>query len=100
MTTKRVELCSGVWLNMVQTDRFKTGCFSVNLLRPLDAETASVNALIPSVLLRGCREYPNMQSISQRLDTLYGASLGTLVRKKGEVQILTKFSHSCQFKEK
>ena len=86
MTTERIQLCPGVWLNMVQTDRFKTGCFSFNLLRPLSAEAAADNALLPSVLLRGCRAYPDMQTISNRLDTLYGASCGTLVRKKGEVQ--------------
>ena len=86
MTTERMELLPGVWLNYIRTDRFKTGCFSINLLRPLACETAAPNALLPSVLLRGCRSYPDMQAISQRLDTLYGASVGTLVRKKGEVQ--------------
>ena len=52
MTTERLELRPGIWLNMVQTDRFKTGCFSLNLLRPLEYATAATNALLPSVLLR------------------------------------------------
>ena len=86
MTTERIQLRPGVWLNLVRTDRFKTGCFSFNLLRPLTMEAAAPNALLPSVLLRGSQEYPDMQRISQRLDTLYGGSCGTLVRKKGEVQ--------------
>lgn len=86
MTTDRIALMPGVWLNTVQTDRFKTGCFSINLLRPLDGADAAPNALLPSVLLRGCEGYPDMQRISQHLDELYGASVGTLVRKKGEVQ--------------
>lgn len=86
MRTERLELRPGVWLNMVQSDRFKTGCFSFNLLRPMELASAGPNALLPSVLLRGCRECPDIQSISQRLDTLYGASVGTLIRKKGEVQ--------------
>lgn len=86
MTTKRIQLRPSVWLNYVNTDRFKTGCFSLNLLRPLAYETAAPNALIPSVLLRGCGLYPDMQKISQHLDLLYGAGCGTLVRKKGEVQ--------------
>ena len=85
MTTERIELQSGVWLNLVQTDRFKTGCFSFNLMRPLQQDAAA-NALIPSVLLRGCQNYPDMRAISQHLDTLYGAGTGTLIRKKGEVQ--------------
>lgn len=86
MYTERLELLPGVWLNLVQTDRFKTGCFSLNLLRPLTVDSAAPNALLPSVLLRGCRVCPDMQAISQRLDSLYGASVGTLIRKKGEVQ--------------
>lgn len=86
MTTERIELRPNVWLNLVQTDRFKTGCFSFNLLRPLQHETASTNALLPSVLLRGCRSHPDMQAISRHLDVLFGASTGTLIRKKGEVQ--------------
>lgn len=86
MISDRFELLPGVWLNLVQTDRFKTGCFSINFLRPLSQADAASNALLPSVLLRGCRNTPDMRAISQRLDTLYGASVGTLIRKKGEVQ--------------
>lgn len=85
---KRMELMPGVWLNSVQTDRFKTGCFSINLLQPLTEADAAPNALVPSVLLRGCGGYPDMTAISAKLDTLYGASVGTLVRKKGEVQTI------------
>ena len=86
MITDRLELLPGVWLNLVQTDRFKTGCFSINLLRPLEMASAAPNALLPSVLLRGCESCPDMQTISQKLDTMYGAGVGTLIRKKGEVQ--------------
>lgn len=86
MKSHRFELLPGVWLNMVQTNRFKTGCFSINFMRPLERDTAAPNALIPSVLLRGCKSCPDMEAISNHLDTLYGASVGTLVRKKGEVQ--------------
>lgn len=86
MKAERLELMPGVRLNMIETDRFKTGCFSINLLRPLTRADAAPNALLPSVLLRGCRSCPDMQSISRKLDTLYGASVGTLIRKKGQVQ--------------
>lgn len=86
MISERLELFPGVWLTQIQTDRFKTGCFSLNLLRPLTRESAAPNALLPSVLLRGCEGHPDMQAISQHLDTLYGAGIGTLIRKKGEVQ--------------
>lgn len=82
----RTELLPGVWLSSIQTDRFKTGCFSFNLMTPLRDETAAQNALIPAVLLRGCRNYPTMTDISRHLDRQYGAGVGTLIRKKGEIQ--------------
>ena len=84
----RTEILPGVYLTAVQSDKFKTGCFSLNLLRPMKEEEAAANALIPSVLLRGSETCPDIASISAKLDELYGASVGTLVRKKGEVQLV------------
>ena len=84
----RTEILPGVYLTAVQSDKFKTGCFSLNLLRPMKKEEAAANALIPSVLLRGSETCPDIAPISAKLDELYGASVGTLVRKKGEVQLV------------
>ncbi len=84
----RTEILPGVYLTAVQSDKFKTGCFSLNLLRPIKKEEAAANALIPSVLLRGSESCPDIASISAKLDELYGASIGTLIRKKGEVQLV------------
>ena len=84
----RTEILPGVYLTAVQSDIFKTGCFSLNLLRPMKKEEAAANALIPSVLLRRSETCPDIASISAKLDELYGASVGTLVRKKGEVQLV------------
>ena len=84
----RTEILPGVYLTAVQSDKFKTGCFSLNLLRPMKKEEAAANALIPSVLLRGSEHCPDIASISAKLDELYGASIGTLIRKKGEVQLV------------
>ncbi len=88
----RMMLMPGVYLTAVQSDKFKTGCFSINFLRPMSRDEASWNALIPSVLLRGSERYPDIPRISARLDELYGASMGTLVRKKGEVQLVGFFA--------
>lgn len=76
----------GVRLHAMQTDKFKTACFSVNFLRPHSAHDTALDALLPSVLLRGTERYPDIRSISMRLDDLYGATFGTLVRLKGEVK--------------
>ncbi|NCE64303.1 insulinase family protein [Pseudoflavonifractor sp. 524-17] len=82
----RTELFPGVHLTAVHTGKFKSCVLGVNFLTPLDRETASVNALIPSVLRRGSRNYPTMQAISAALDELYGGSIEPMVRTRGEVQ--------------
>lgn len=81
-------IMQNVVLTCLQTDKFKTGCLSINLLTPLSRETASKNALIPSVLCRGTETLPDMAAISSRLDSLYGARIKPVVRKKGEIQVI------------
>ena len=88
---KRIKLLPGVFLTAVQTNKFKTGCFSLNFLRPLCRQEAA-NALLPNVLLRGSERYPDIPSVAAALDELYGASMGTLIRKKGEVQMTGFFA--------
>ena len=85
--TKRIMLLPGVFLTAVQTDKFKTGCFSLNFLRPLCRQEAAANALVPKILLRGSEQYPDIPSVAAALDDLYGANVGALIRKKGEVQM-------------
>ncbi|MBR6826011.1 MAG: insulinase family protein [Oscillospiraceae bacterium] len=85
--TTNILIAPGVTLRALQTHKFKTGCFSVNFLRQHNRENAALDALLPSVLLRGTEKYPDMQQISSRLDTLYGSTFGTAVRRKGEVKL-------------
>lgn len=84
---QRSEILPGVYLHSVTTGKFKTGCFSINFLRPHGKKEAALNALLPSVLLRGSTLHPDIASISGALDELYGATVGSLVRKKGGVQM-------------
>ncbi|MBR4308052.1 MAG: insulinase family protein [Oscillospiraceae bacterium] len=86
--TTNILLAPGVTLRALQTEKFKTGCFSINFLRGHNARNAALDALLPSVLLRGTERYPDIQSISNRLDTLYGSTFGTMVRQKGETKLL------------
>ena len=81
-----LEISPGVVLRYMQDTRFKQSCLSIQFLRPMCQEEAGLNALIPAVLLRGCRDYPDLQVITQALDDLYGASIGTLVRRIGDYQ--------------
>ena len=82
------ELMPGVRLTAVHTDKFKSSLLSLSLLAPLSAETASANALLPSLLRRGTARHPDLESLSAALDDLYGGSIEPAVRKKGEAQCL------------
>jgi len=86
MEVTRTQLFPGVHLTAVHTDKFKSCVLGLQFLLPLEAETAALHALIPAVLRRGCRAYPDMERLSAALDELYGGVLEPMVRKKGETQ--------------
>ena len=82
---KTIELSPGVTLRYFPDNRFKQGALSIQFLRPMCREEAALNALLPDVLLRGCQSAPDMRRITLRLDDLYGASVGALVRRVGDI---------------
>ena len=73
-------------LRCFRDKRFKQGCLSFQLVRPMAAEEAAKNALLPAVLLRGTKRHANLRAITHRLDELYGASVMPLVRRVGDYQ--------------
>ena len=81
-----ISLLPGITLRICRDSRFKQGCLSFQLVRQMKAEEAALNALLPSVLLRGTRNCPDLRSITQHLDELYGASVSPLVRRIGDYQ--------------
>ena len=80
-----IPLFPGVTLRCCRDDRFKQGVLSLQLLRTMCREEAALNALLPAVLLRGTKHTPDMRSVTLRLDDLYGASVGALVRRIGDI---------------
>lgn len=80
------QLFPGITLRCYPDHRFKHGCLSVQLVRPMCREEAALNALIPAVLLRGTQTCRDLRHITLRLDELYGASASALVRRVGDYQ--------------
>ena len=80
------ELSPGVRLRCFPDHRFKQSALSIQFIRPMCREEAALNALLPAVLLRGCESCPDLRRITLRLDDLYGASVGALVRRVGDYQ--------------
>ncbi|MBQ7416159.1 MAG: insulinase family protein [Oscillospiraceae bacterium] len=87
-----IALLPGVTLRVFPAERFKQGCLSLQFLRPMCKEEAALNAIIPAVLLRGTTAHPDLRSITLRLDDLYGASVGALVRRAGDYQTVGLYS--------
>ncbi len=81
-----MHLLPGVTFRAFRDSRFKQGCLSFQMIRPMTEEEASRNAILPAVLLRGTRRHRDLRAITEHLDSLYGASVGTLVRRVGDRQ--------------
>ena len=84
--TITTELLPGVTLRCFPDTRFKQGALSFQIIRPMRREEAALNALIPTVLLRGTTKHPDLRAITLRLDELYGAAVGVTVRRAGDYQ--------------
>ncbi len=87
MSLVKRKIADGIGLNYLETGKFKTGFLSVNLIAPLEHETAAKNALIPAILMRGSKKYPNMAEINKKLDYLYASGISARNSKKGELQV-------------
>jgi len=80
------QLQPGITLRCFPDNRFKQGLLSVQFLRPMKKDEAALNAIIPTILLRGTRSAPDLRAITLRLDDLYGAAVGCVVRRIGDYQ--------------
>ncbi len=88
MALKKISVCDGVVLNIIEKDKFKTNYISVNFISPLSRESAALNALLPRVLKRGTVAHPDMASLNRAYETLYSTTIYSRNYKRGEVQIV------------
>ncbi|UUZ95674.1 hypothetical protein LJK87_15280 [Paenibacillus sp. P25] len=75
-------------VHVLPTEQFKTFAISVYIGSPLKEETVTSTALIPFVLRRGSRSYPETKQFRERLDDLYGAGFGFDIYKRGDYQMV------------
>lgn len=93
---KTIQLLPGVTLRAFRDCRFKQSCLSFQAVRRMCREESAMNALLSAVLLRGTRRHPDLRCITQRLDELYGAAVGPVVRRIGDYQTVGLY---CGFME-
>jgi len=78
------KLPNGIKLHFLPTNKFKTISIGIFIHQELSSELAALSALLPSVLEKGCRLYPDYLTLQRKLENLYGADLSTDIIKSGE----------------
>ena len=94
MIEKTVERAdAGFRFHTVKTDRFKMSRMSFNFILPADAERSPRTRIMLATMMRGCKKYPSVVAINQKLDELYGATVTWRASSVGERHV---FSISCK----
>lgn len=88
-TKKIINLGNNINLTLIKTEKFKSNLISLYVQRLLDEKETTKNALIPSIIASGSEKYPSARAISNKLDDLYGSSMGADAIKRGERQVLS-----------
>lgn len=88
MTAEKIHEKSGISFFYIHSEKFKTISLNAIFATGLKKKRGTINALIPHILKRGCRNYPTLQDLAIRLEELYGADMGVSVDKKGETQLI------------
>lgn len=83
-----ININSNIRLSYIPMQKLKTTTIGVYIHRELNENDASMNALLPYVLKRGCRKYTSQSEIEKHLESLYGATMGTAAIKRGDDQII------------
>lgn len=86
---RRKRIGNGVCFSSVQDTKFKHNSITINLIVPLDEQTASANALVPFLLRKGSAICPDFTKLEQQLCDLYGAELDAEIGKYWEYQLLS-----------
>ncbi len=85
---QEIKINSNITLKYIPMTKLKTTTVGFFLHRPLNKKEASMNALLPYLLKRGCKLCKDNEAISKYLENLYGASLSSSVLKRGDDQII------------
>ena len=80
----RKKIYNGVNLNVIKSEKFKTNYMSVCFVLPLEKENIHLTSLLPKVLARGCKKYPDMAKISERLEYLYASGINPVFIKRAQ----------------
>ncbi len=88
MTLPRQKIADGIHASVLATDKFKVNAITLSLKAPMSLESVTMLNLLSRVLGRGCKDLPDIKSLENRLDELYGADLDISISRRGDGQYL------------
>lgn len=92
MNLPRRKIADGIHANYLNGSKFKVHSITVGIEIPLDLKSVTTANLLSRVLNRGCKKYPDIKSLSVKLDDMYAAGLSIGVTRSGESEYLCLFT--------
>ena len=92
MSLPKRKVAPGVSLSMLATDKFKVNSLIMNIELPLTEENVTYANLCARVLKRGTKNYPDIKSLTIKLDELYASDISAAVTRSGETEYLCLYS--------
>lgn len=88
MNYDRIEIGDRIGLTTVIDEKFKSSLLTVRFIIPLDKSRASDNVIGFSILSDANSEHKTIAEMSEALSELYGSSISSFSRKRGDLQIV------------
>lgn len=85
---KSYKINENITLHHIPMTKLKTTSVGIYVGRALDREECSLNAVLPYVLMKGCKVAENASEIAKYLQNLYGARFYTGINKRGDNQFI------------
>ena len=88
MKYNRTELGDNIGFSAIIDEKFKTNSLLIRFITGLDSKNAADNAVGMGILTNSSSQYKTLAQLNEKLSSLYGASLSSGARKRGDVQVL------------
>lgn len=89
MNYKRINLGDNIGYTAIVDEKFNTCSIRITMIVPMSAETASECAIACNILSDVNSRFSTIAAMNEKLSELYGASLGSSVAQRGDLQTLS-----------
>ena len=89
MKYNRAELAGNIGFSYVIDSKFKTNSIVIRFITGLSRKRAAENAVAVGALTVSNSRFKTLAELSEKLSSLYGASLSSSAKKRGDIQVLS-----------